>query len=140
MPVKTKVGGGLIHCGKCGKRYSNPLTHTCFVRGRHGKTRVKPKFTVSLGTCGKCGAAYSNPLTHVCKDFKGRKEAQREAQRKAAAERRKEATAKRKEAARAGPPRRVHNYVTCRDPDCERKTCEAFRDGYVDGFEDGRFA
>jgi hypothetical protein len=135
VPVKTKINVGLIQCGKCGKRYSNPLNHTCYVRRQRGKTRVKPKLNVTLGTCGKCGKAYGNPLTHVCKDFKGRAEAQR----KQAAERRKEAAERRKEAERSGPKRQTHNYVTCRDPDCERKTCEAFRDGYRDGFEDGRF-
>jgi len=30
-----------------------------------------------------------------------------------------------------------HDYSTCRDKDCQRVACEAYKSGYDDGFQDG---
>jgi hypothetical protein len=35
----------------------------------------------------------------------------------------------------AGPQR--HNYRTCRDKECRRLACEAYRQGRDDGYQDG---
>jgi hypothetical protein len=35
------------------------------------------------------------------------------------------------------PGRPVHDYGRCRDKDCERVACEAWREGRAEGFEDG---
>jgi hypothetical protein len=55
-----------------------------------------------------------------------------------AAERRKsDARVARLKASR--PSRRTsgHDYRTCRDDDCQRPACEAYREGYADGQEAG---
>jgi hypothetical protein len=101
--------------------------------------------------CGTCGKRYTNPLAHVCKpksDFKSRtRAAERDRKREAARERRKAAAGRRKAAAAArrakagtarSAPRTAHDYRTCRDGDCARHACAAYRDGYTDGQEDGR--
>jgi len=114
---KPSVSASLVKCGKCGKPFTNPLTHVCTVRKASGKRKVKPSLSVTLATCSKCGKPYSNPLTHKCKvktDFKAR---------------RKAATAK--------PKRPPHNYRTCKDGDCRRQACEAYKEGYDDGEADG---
>src|SRR6266516_4641915 len=78
MPWNPKISVGLARCGRCGKRYSNPLTHVCVVRmdrKTKPKRSLKPKASVALVTCGTCGKPYANPLTHVCQvrtDFKRR--------------------------------------------------------------------
>lgn len=117
------VKGGLVRCGRCGRRYSNPFAHVCAGQ-RKGRTRVKPKFSASV-KCPRCGKAYANPLIHVCAskrgDFKRRKKA---------FEKRQKAAARR--------TRPKHNYRTCRDPDCERVACEAYRQGVEDGMDAAR--
>jgi len=30
-----------------------------------------------------------------------------------------------------------HHYRTCRDEDCRRQACQAYREGFGDGFEAG---
>jgi hypothetical protein len=124
MPLKPKISvAGLIRCGKCGKRYSNPITHVCVTsRKRHGRTRIRPKAAVSIGHCSKCGKEWVNPLTHSCTgggDFA----------RRAAAE--KKAVAARKRAASK------HEYAECGDQDCTSYACRVYREGREDGYQDG---
>lgn len=163
-----RVSVGLIRCGRCGQRYSNPLNHVCTGR-RRGRTKVKPKLSL-VTRCSSCGKQAS--LTHVCSnrgDFASR---QRAAKRKAAAAERKkkratqrakvnerignarraerhranqrvarerERSAQRVKLARAKvrparkPGRPRHDYRNCRDADCERVACEAYREGVEDG-------
>lgn len=100
-----------------------------------------------------------SPLRHICvtrTDFAKRKaKAKRDAataarrqKRKAAAarkraraaERRRQATERRrakKRAAAAQPARPRHDYHTCREPDCQRLTCQAWREGHKEGYEQG---
>ena len=138
MPLKFKIKGALFHCGRCRKRYSNPLGHVCVVRNPRGRVRVKPRASASLATCGKCGKSYSNPLGHVCAnagDFK---------KRAAAGKRREAAEAKRPKKPvkvwrltkpASGKPRQVHDYRKCRDEGCTRVACEAYREGIERGAE-----
>lgn len=97
-------------------------------------------------TCGTCGRRYANPFTHTCTvktDYKKRKRqqvrkaatAERRKRRKAAAARRKAAAKARKSAARTRPRRPrppAHDYRTCRDQECERYGCRAYRQGIED--------
>jgi hypothetical protein len=76
-----------------------------------------------LVSCPRCGKPYANPLTHVCLSRPG------DYKRKAAA-------AKRAKAARPKLQRPQHDYRTCRDADCRRYGCVAFRDGYERGAAD----
>jgi hypothetical protein len=104
-----------VKCGKCGKPFTNPLTHVCTVRKAGGKRKVKPSLSVTLATCSKCGKPYANPLTHKCDigtDFK---------------KRRKAAVAKRK----------PHDYRTCRDGECKRQACVAYKEGLDEGYQQG---
>ncbi len=141
MPWTPKISVGLVRCGRCGKRYSNPLTHACVVRmdrkTKPPRRSMKPEVSVALVTCGTCGKSYANPLAHVCQvrtAFKRRLAADKK--RKAAEAKR----AKRRPAAprRRPPARPAHSYRACRDPGCERQACEAWREGYEAGLEDGR--
>lgn len=100
-------------CQVCHKRYTNPLTHTCVVKTDFGKRK-------------RAG------------ERRAKAEARR-ARRKAAADRRKAAAAERRKAARAKrsaparrPSRPQHDYRLCRDQDCERYACVAYRDGIAD--------
>lgn len=64
MALKLRLSGGMIRCGRCGKRYTNPLTHVCVTsRKQAGRTRAQPKVSLTLGTCPRCSKPVSNPLT-----------------------------------------------------------------------------
>jgi hypothetical protein len=118
--VKLRIKGSLFHCGRCGKRYSNPLGHVCVTRldrkARTGKTTLDPK---AAATCARCRKPLGNPLTHTCTvktDFRAR----------------------RKAAAKASKPARPqHRYEACRDEDCHRTGCTAYREGRELGYYEG---
>jgi hypothetical protein len=139
-----KISGGVI-CGRCGK--PRGIIHECVPRGRRRRTRLKaPGLAWTCATCRK-----QRGLVHTCapkSDFKSRKkrhERRRKAERKAerkreAAQRKREAARRRKAAAaarrkeaksaRAGRPRPApHDYRTCRDAECPKYGCVAFRAG-----------
>jgi hypothetical protein len=118
----VKIQFSLIKCGRCGKRYSNPLTHTCIVRmDRRTPVRsssVGPKLQVK---CGRCGKPLGNPLTHTCHvktDFKRRK---REHERR------------QKAASRPAATGNKHDYTACTDPDCHLYVCRIYKEGFSDG-------
>lgn len=95
-----------VKCGTCGKRYTNPLTHTC---------TVKTDFRKRKAAAGRQA-----------------KRERAKARRKAAADRRKAAAAARRQKARSTPaPKRApqHDYRTCDDGDCRRAACAAFKEG-----------
>jgi hypothetical protein len=78
----------VFRCGRCGKRFANPRTHTCVVRMGHrrkpGRTRIAPQASV---TCSRCGKPYANPLTHTCTvrtDFRQRQRAAARTRQRAA--------------------------------------------------------
>jgi hypothetical protein len=127
--MKLKVRGALFHCGRCGKSYSNPFGHECVSRmdRRGGKTTLSPKVSTSLGKCPKCRKPLGNPLTHTCTvrtDFKAR----------TAKARKDEAAAKRAAARKARPE---HRYEACRDEDCKRIPCTAYKEGDREGYDRG---
>ncbi len=122
--MSVRINVSLIKCGQCGKRYSNPLTHVCVTSRarRPHPVQIKPRVSYD---CPKCGKPVTNPLTHVCvirTDFRQRLAAERK--RKAAERRAK---------ARAGRAAEQHDYHSCRDPDCRRRMCVAFREGFEEG-------
>ena len=120
----VKINVALVRCGRCGKRYSNPLTHVCVTR-MDRKTpprpsKVKPKLTVK---CGSCGKPLGNPLTHVCvtgTDF---------------AKRKREAAKPKPKPAGTGTG---HEYTACDDDDCSRFPCRVYKEGKADGEVVGR--
>jgi hypothetical protein len=143
MPLRVRATSP-VYCGRCGK--PRGLVHTCIVRRAHGRTKIKSP-DVSVFTCGRCGQSYTNPLTHDCPskpgDFKRRKAAAERADRKRKADqlrqRRREESARRR--AQGAPQRSTqHRYDICRDPDCQRALCRAYREGVERGFEAGREA
>jgi hypothetical protein len=133
MPMKLRISGALFHCGRCGRKHSNPFGHTCIVRRPGGRNRLKPVAKVTTGTCGRCKKPVTNPLTHVCigGDFK----------RRGAAEKKAVAAKKRADAASARKAAPKHEPRRCDDEGCGRVACVAYRDGFeaghVGGFADG---
>ena len=105
--AKRAASKATVKCRTCGKRYSNPLTHTCTVR-----TDYKRR--------------------HAAEQRRQKREAAK-ARRKAAAGRRKAAAADRRQKARGGagprPSQPKHDYRLCRDEECTRHACVAFREG-----------
>jgi hypothetical protein len=123
-----KLRGALFQCGRCRRRYSNPFGHTCVTRLDRktptGRTKVAVKLGLSAGTCGKCHRPVGNPITHTCTtrtDFKRR-----------TAQAKKDAAAAKRKARPQHPKPSV-----CRDGDCKRTGCVAYREGREDGFQDG---
>lgn len=131
--MKLRLRFALFTCGRCRRSYASPLGHSCVVRmdrkAPAGTTKVRPRLSGSL-ICDRCGAPLGNPLTHVCmirSDWKKRKAAHEKAQ----------AAATRKAAAAARPR---HLYQRCRDDDCRRMPCVAWKEGIEQGYADGESA
>lgn len=123
-------------------------------RARQPRRKRGPLFT-----CGTCHKGYNSPFGHTCSqggDFAARRRRETASQRRAretAARRarrqreddaRKARRAKENEAARARkrkaaarPARPAHEYQRCRDEDCQRIGCVAYRDGLEVGDERG---
>lgn len=121
--MKLKIKGALFRCGRCGRAYSNPFGHTCV--SRIGRRAGKTRFALSVAVaCPKCHRPLGNPATHVCTvktDF-----------RKRAVQARKDAAAAKRQA-RPEHPR----FSACRDAECKRAGCVAYKEGREDGFQDG---
>lgn len=113
-PAKAKLRRlTSVKCGRCGKRYTNKLTHTCVIKTDYRKRLAAQK--------------------------RREEAAARRQRRLEAAARRKAAAAARRQSAvslggpigsRPRPP--AHNYRTCRDADCTRYGCTAYRQGIAD--------
>lgn len=146
LPAALKFGllplglEALFRCGRCRKSYSNPLGHVCTVRSPKGRVRVKPRASASLAVCGTCGKPYSNPLGHVCivkTDFR-RRTAAGKRRAAAAAKRKKPLVVRAKKKAPAGrASAQAHDYRACRDEDCARTACVAWREALAEGYRDG---
>jgi hypothetical protein len=122
--VRRKVHQGArraaVTCGTCGKRYTNPLTHTCTVRTDFAKRKRAAERKAKAARLAE----------------------KRRERRKAATVRRREARARRAAAAKARKaaaktrPKRprppAHDYQTCTDPECEKYGCLAYRQGVED--------
>jgi hypothetical protein len=120
----------LFQCGSCGKSYSNPLGHTCGNAGDFGKRR-RAKQRAERAEARKAKRAEQRKKERERADQ--RVSATRRRERAKAAERVAKAKAARKPARRPGRP--SHDYRNCRDHDCERPACEAYREGVADGMD-----
>ena len=123
----------VVTCGRCGKPRT-AIRHDCVVSsGRAAGRRATLKPQVTFGKCATCKKPVGNPLTHVCKpksDFKASKS--RAAKKAKAAERAK---------ARKKRQAEQHPFESCRDDQCKRPQCVAYRagwhEGHFQGFDEG---
>ena len=115
----------VVTCGRCGKPRTG-IRHDCVVSsGRAARRKATLKPQVTFGKCETCKKPLGNPLTHVCKpksDFKARKS--RAAKQ---AEERERARARKKRQAEQ------HPFESCRDDQCKRPQCVAYRTGWHQG-------
>lgn len=123
----------LFRCGSCGKSYSNPLGHSCTGGGDLAKRRRRQRGSE------RRAAETARRQARRQKEIDGRR-----ARRKREDDARRARRAKENEAARArkkkAEPRRgrpAHPYENCRDADCQRVACEAWREGRAFGFDEG---
>jgi hypothetical protein len=111
--ARTQARRPSVKCGTCGKRYTNPLAHTCApksdFRGRKRDAERQRKREAA----------------------RKRRKAAADRRRAAAAARRAKAKAKRSGPRRA-PGRQAHDYHVCRDGDCTRTACKAYVEGIAD--------
>jgi hypothetical protein len=117
-----------VTCGRCGQPRRG-IRHDCVASGRAARRKATPKLNIDFGKCPDCRKPVGNPLTHVCSnkgDFKRRK-ARHEREQKAKARKKRQAE--------------KHDYLACKDDECPRPLCVAYktgwRDGYKTGFDDG---
>lgn len=114
-----------ITCGRCGKPRTG-IRHDCIVSsGRAARRKATIKPSITFGKCETCKKPLGNPLTHVCKpksDFKARKS---RAAKKAKAAERAKARKKRQDG--------QHPFESCRDDQCRRPQCVAYRAGWHEG-------
>jgi hypothetical protein len=158
MPLKIRPKLTTATCGHCGKRVG-PFGHDCrrSMTRKARKTRYKVRATPTLFRCPRCGEEYANPVTHTCKvrsDFAKRRRAaerkkatarraeERQARRRRIADARRRAAAQRKRKARVARRdsnllKPKHRYQTCRDDDCPRYGCVAYKAGFQAGYQAG---
>ena len=112
---------GALRCGTCGKRYANPLTHTCSSPRGDFKARRRRAATVERRRKRKAAAE------------------RRKARRKqAAADRRARERARKAAAKKARSPRPrarsgdAHEPGTCGNRDCPKYGCKAYWAGMDD--------
>jgi len=119
-----------VRCGTCGKRYTNPLTHTCTV-----KTDFKKRKRAAERQ------AERERRRQRKREAAARRRERARARRKEAADRRKAAAAERRRKAREKqaaprPARPAHDYRACTDDDCRRYACIGYKAGYADAEAD----
>lgn len=101
-----------FECGKCGRKVSNPFTHTCAIRSDWAKRKRKADRQAKART----------------------KREKRKQRADAAKAKRKTAAQQRRASARKRKPRaQAHNPHTCRDAECQRYPCRLYEEGYADG-------
>ena len=110
-----------VTCGRCGKRREG-LRHVCVSNSKR-KATLKPAIT--FGKCPTCKRTITNPLTNVCVVKGGFKRAKSKAAKREKARAREKATSKRKA--------EQHPFESCRDDQCKRPTCLAYRTGFHEG-------
>lgn len=113
-----------VICGRCGHPREG-IRHVCFASGRGAQRNATPKLKHDFGKCPDCGKVIGNPLTHVCSN-KGHF-------------RRRKAKYEREQTAKARSKRQAdrHDYQTCKDDDCKRPACVAYKTGWQDGYKAG---
>src|SRR6266705_1098408 len=130
--LKPRASASLAKCGTCGKEYANPLGHVCSVKTDFKKRKAAGQRREAAEA--KRAKAFAARAREVAAR-QARREKENEARR---ARRAREDAARRgrraKETSRAKTSR-AHDYRNCRDHDCERAACEAYREGIADGTE-----
>jgi hypothetical protein len=118
-----------VTCGRCGKPRTG-IRHDCVSSSSH-KATLKPSIT--FGKCPTCKKTITNPLTHVCVVKGGFKRAKSKAAKQAKGRERAKARKKRQA--------EQHPFESCRDDQCKRPQCVAYRAGWHEGeaagFESG---
>ena len=145
MTIRPRLN---VICGRCGRRREG-LRHVCRSNSRR---RATVRLAPVLGGCARCGKTYGgrngNPLTHVCRPRDGdyrRRKAEHQRKIRTAARARTRAAERDKQQARITAVRERerqrsrarHEYQSCKDEDCQRPVCVAFKQGYKDGYRDG---
>ena len=131
----------LFTCGACGKSYSNPLGHVCGNGGDFGR-RKRARQRAEAAAARKAKRAAERAKTNERIAAARAKERERSAARLSATRRRERARAdarvkKARATARRTRPagRPAHDWTRCRDHDCHRPACEAYREGVADGMD-----
>jgi hypothetical protein len=119
--------------GTCGRRYRNPITHTCTV-----KTDFKQRVTAQARAAAtaekrKKAAAVRAKEVAARRARRAREDAARKTRRQREDEARKARRAKAAKPAAARSRPTHPRPSACRDADCERPVCLAYRDGFEDG-------
>ena len=142
LPLKRKVRKEirkhpLFTCGACGRKYSNPLGHTCQGGGDFGKRRrVRQRAEAAAARKVKRAAERQRVSERIAAARK--RERDRADARLSATRRRERARAdarvRKARAQRRPQPRRKpsHDWRNCRDHDCQQAACEAYREGIAD--------
>jgi hypothetical protein len=131
----------LFTCGRCHKGYSSPFGHACTGGGDLGRRR---KAARNAEDRAKATRKRQGTAARRRQAERERIRAVRQAEQEKA--RRRVAAARAAERARAGrtaaprAPRQAHDYLRCRDRDCERAACVAYRAGHEAGYETGHEA
>lgn len=116
-PARKRIGlAASVKCRTCGRRYTNPLAHTCTVRTDFRRRKA------AAGRAVKREAA------------KARRRAAADRRKAAAADRRRKAREKR--SAPRSAPRPQHDFRACQDDDCRRYACVGYKAGYADAEAD----
>ena len=110
-----------LTCGRCGKRREG-LRHVCVSNSKRSAT-LKPSIT--FGKCPACKKTITNPITHVCVVKGGFKRARSKAAKRDKARAREKARKKRQS--------EQHPFESCRDDQCKRPQCVAYRAGWHEG-------
>lgn len=131
----------LFECGRCGKKHSNPLGHTCSgggdfkrraaaaQRAETSRQRRADESARRKRERGRVAAARSDERAKAARRVAAARVRERE---RADA---RVARAKGPRRAAAGRSRTAHPYQSCRDQDCARPACVAFREGVEVGVE-----
>jgi hypothetical protein len=133
----------LFTCGTCGKGYSSPLGHTCSGGGDLAKRRRAAGRAAAVAKrkqeAAERRARERARIAEVRKTERARARERVAAARKTEREKAKARAAKKRPAS-SGPRPARHEYASCRDADCERAACEAYRDGRATGYAEGEEA
>jgi hypothetical protein len=119
-------------CGSCGKGYSNPLGHSCSGGGDMAKRRraaERSAATAKRQADRKAQRARERERIAAVRQA----ERAKARERVAAARKSERAKAKAKRPGSSRPRPQKHDYRRCRDADCERVACEAWREGFDEG-------
>jgi len=138
---RSKKRRPLFTCGSCGKGYSNPFGHQCSGGGGLKRKRAAAERQAERD---KRRAREREIRAAERKRAQERVNTTRAKERQRARERVAVARAKAKApsptgrsasrpAGRGGRPQ--HDWALCRDAECERQVCEAYREGVADGRE-----